>query len=154
MGRSLGLSGDGTSTRVIVLDSANRAAPKVVRQFDLSGSLMVSRRIGNAVHTVVADADSPSASYQTWPPDLDTCGTRESVVPAKFVPAAGRPYGPNATLAVSTPGGAQVESQLNISLFQGNWWVGHNGNWLGYYPGKCVNLTNARGCEAAWYGGL
>lgn len=69
-----------------------------------------------------------------------------------FVAAARRPYGPNATVAASTVGGKQYESHLNITLSQGNWWIGHNGNWLGYYPAAYFNLINARGCAASWYG--
>jgi hypothetical protein len=45
---------------------------------------MAARRIGTAVHTVVADGDAPSPVYSTWPEGLDTCGTLESVVRAKF----------------------------------------------------------------------
>ncbi|MBI5538329.1 MAG: beta-propeller domain-containing protein [Deltaproteobacteria bacterium] len=77
-------AGDGTATRILVYDISNRAAPKLTRQIDLSGSLMAARRIGNAVHTVVADGDAPAPAYATWPADLQTCGTPESVVRAKF----------------------------------------------------------------------
>jgi hypothetical protein len=77
-------AGDGTSTRITVLDISERARPRVVRQLELSGSLMASRRIGNAVHTVVADGDAEEALYETWPPDLPECGTREASVLAKF----------------------------------------------------------------------
>src|SRR5205823_1753636 len=55
-------AGDGTSTRIVVLDLADRAEPKIVRQIELSGSLMAARRIGGAVHTVVADADAPGVT--------------------------------------------------------------------------------------------
>jgi hypothetical protein len=77
-------AGDGTATRVLVYDVADRAAPKLARRIDLSGSLVASRRIGNAVHTVVADGDSATPSYSTWPTDLPECGTEEKVVRAKF----------------------------------------------------------------------
>jgi len=77
-------AGDGTSTSISVLDIADRARPRVVRKLELSGSLMTSRRIGNAVHTVVADGDEAEALYETWPLALPTCGTRESSVRAQF----------------------------------------------------------------------
>ena len=77
-------AGDGTATRISVFDVANRKEPKLVRQIDLSGSLMAARRIGNAVHTVVADGDSPVPAYSTWPEDLETCGTMEKVVREKL----------------------------------------------------------------------
>ncbi len=77
-------AGDGTGTRITVLDVKDRASPKVVREIELTGSLMTSRRIGNAVHTVVADGDPRAPTYASWPADLETCGTKESVVRAKF----------------------------------------------------------------------
>lgn len=79
-------AGDGTSTRISVIDLTSRAEPKVVRRIDLSGSLMASRRIANTVHTVVADGDAAQeqARFSTWPDGLETCGTPERVVRAKF----------------------------------------------------------------------
>lgn len=77
-------AGDGSSTRILVYDVSDRARPKLVRTLSLSGSLMASRRIGNAVHTVVADGDSPYPAYSSWPDGLSHCGTKESVVRAKF----------------------------------------------------------------------
>jgi hypothetical protein len=41
-----------------------------------------------------------------------------------------------AILPSSTPGGTQYEVQAQYSLYQGNWWVAINGNWIGYYPGS------------------
>ena len=49
-----------------------------MRELDLSGSLIAARRIGNAVHTVVADGDTPAPAYETWPADLEMCGTPEA----------------------------------------------------------------------------
>ncbi len=78
------VAGDGTSTRVHVLDITNRSAPKSIRQIDLTGSLIASRRIGTTVHTVVADGDTLNGEYETWPEDLEMCGTMEPIVAAKF----------------------------------------------------------------------
>ena len=77
-------AGDGSSTRIIVIDLHDRRAPRILRTLELSGSLMAARRIGNTIHTVVADGDSPFPAYETWPPELETCGTREPAVRAKF----------------------------------------------------------------------
>lgn len=81
-------AGDGSATKILVFDIANRARPRKLRQLELSGSLIAARRIDGAVHTVVADGDSPAPSYPTWPEGLNTCGTRESVVRAKFAQLA------------------------------------------------------------------
>lgn len=83
-GYDCAFAGDGTSTRITVIDLQTRTAPKVVRQIELTGSLMTSRRVGNVVHTVVADGDTQAPSYASWPSDLDTCGTPEKAVRAKF----------------------------------------------------------------------
>jgi hypothetical protein len=83
-GYDCAFAGDGTSTRIVVLDLGDRTAPKVARQIDLTGSLMAARRIGSAVHTVVADGDAPQAVYDTWPQGLDTCGNLEAGVKARF----------------------------------------------------------------------
>jgi hypothetical protein len=73
-------AGDGTATRIVVLDIADRSAPKVARTIDLSGSLMAARRTGSVVHTVVADNDAPGPRYSVWPPGMDMCGHTESAV--------------------------------------------------------------------------
>ncbi|WP_394836579.1 beta-propeller domain-containing protein [Pendulispora rubella] len=84
-GYDCAFAGDGTKTTITVYDVADRTAPKIVRQIDLSGSLMAARRIGNAVHTVVADGDSLAPSYATWPEDLGSCDEiSEKVAEAKF----------------------------------------------------------------------
>ena len=78
-------AGDGTATHISVLDVSDRTAPKTVREIALSGSLMASRRIGNTVHTVVADGDAGNNQlYETMPDDIDTCTTDWHVVMSKF----------------------------------------------------------------------
>ena len=78
-------AGDGTSTRINVLDVSNRNEPKLVRRIDFSGSLMASRRIGHTVHTVIADGDSiDKPLYNTQPDDIDPCHTDWKVVYSKF----------------------------------------------------------------------
>jgi threonine 3-dehydrogenase len=53
-GYDCAFAGDGTATRVTVLDLTDRSAPRVTRTLELTGSLMTARRVGNAVHTVHA----------------------------------------------------------------------------------------------------
>jgi hypothetical protein len=36
----------------------------------------------------------------------------------------------------STVGGDQWETEVTAKWWQGNWWVGSDGNWMGYYPGS------------------
>lgn len=75
--------GDGSSTRISVLDISDRSAPRVSRFIELSGSLLTSRRIGNAVHTVVSDGDAKEAPYSAWFDDLPECGVKDSAVRAR-----------------------------------------------------------------------
>jgi hypothetical protein len=76
--------GDGSQTKVVVLNIADRSHPSVIREIALSGSLIASRRIGTAVHVVVADGDSIAPSYATWVDDVPSCHGNEPVVRAKF----------------------------------------------------------------------
>lgn len=78
------VAGDGSSTTIHVFDVSDRTAPKSIRKIELSGSLIASRRIGNAVHTVVADGDSADGHYEVWPDELPMCGVAQAVVVAKL----------------------------------------------------------------------
>jgi hypothetical protein len=60
-------SGDGTATKLVVLDIADRKAPKKLRELLLSGSLLAARRIGDAVHTVVVDAPQGIEGLKSYP---------------------------------------------------------------------------------------
>ncbi|UQA59495.1 neprosin family prolyl endopeptidase [Polyangium aurulentum] len=69
-----------------------------------------------------------------------------------FVPVIGRPFGPGAVLFESTLGGQQIDSQFQILLHEGDWWIGHQGRWLGYYPGRLFDLMSTSACAVEWYG--
>jgi len=63
-----------------VLDISNRAAPRLVRTLELSGSLLAARRVGRVIHTVVSEGDTDTPEYETWPANLDRCGVKEAYV--------------------------------------------------------------------------
>src|SRR5690606_8123418 len=77
-------SGDGSATRILVLDLRDRVRPPAVRTPELSGSLIASRRIGKAVHTVVSDGDDQPPLYSTWPAGVPYCGLKEALMRARF----------------------------------------------------------------------
>ncbi|HVJ18065.1 MAG TPA: beta-propeller domain-containing protein, partial [Polyangiaceae bacterium] len=77
-------AGDGSTTSIVVLDVSNRSKPLETRRIELSGSLMAARRIGDAIHTVVADNDAAPPSYSVWPDDLPMCGVKESFVRSRL----------------------------------------------------------------------
>lgn len=83
-GYDCAFAGDASHTTITVFDVKDRAAPRATRTLELSGSLVAARRIGSTVHTVVSDGDATEGQYPTWPDDLDTCGTPEATVRAKF----------------------------------------------------------------------
>jgi hypothetical protein len=62
-------AGDGTETDITVFDITNRAAPSLLRTIHSSSSLIAARRIGDAVHTVLAEG-SRAPSFQTRPNGL------------------------------------------------------------------------------------
>jgi uncharacterized secreted protein with C-terminal beta-propeller domain len=78
-------AGDGSTTKVMVFNLASREKPVLTRSFELSGSLMAARRIGNTVHTVVADGDiEDHPPYETFPDGVQMCGTPHEVAVEKF----------------------------------------------------------------------
>ena len=66
-------TGDGTTTRALVFDISNRAAPRLERVVALPGSLIAGRRIGNTVHTVVTTNPDPFTGLSYFPEDANLC---------------------------------------------------------------------------------
>lgn len=65
--------GDGTHTQLLVYRITDRGHPQLERTVKLSGSLLAARRIGSAVHTVVADQALP-LSHRAAPDAMPQCG--------------------------------------------------------------------------------
>jgi hypothetical protein len=83
-GYDCSFSGDGSRTKILVYDLSRRTRPRLVRDIELSGSLLAARSIGNAVHTVVSDQIPRSTSrYPIWPDGLDPCAS-EAEAHARF----------------------------------------------------------------------
>lgn len=78
--------GDGSRTEVKVFDIRDRARPKVVRTFTLSGSLIAARRIEQTVHIVAADNDEPDPETTTYIDHLPVCRNKQNAerVRARF----------------------------------------------------------------------
>jgi hypothetical protein len=82
-----------------------------------------------------------------------------------FVQTAGAPFAPGATVSgpFSAIDGSQYEYQIETELFEGNWWVLANGNWIGYYPTQnstsvpaaqriTFDLIGSSACSTQWHG--
>lgn len=60
--------------------------------------------------------------------------------------------------AKSTPlsqfGSAQYVMSIKVQLWEGNWWVRINGQWIGYYPASLYSANGLRSQadRVAWYG--
>jgi uncharacterized secreted protein with C-terminal beta-propeller domain len=84
-------TGDGTQTKLMVFDIADRASPRLVREVDLAGSLISARRIEDAVHTVVTQGSTPYADLKTFP-EGDFCSYGGGEPPLHFKLAAQRAF--------------------------------------------------------------
>ena len=80
-------TGDGTQTKLMVFDIANRTAPQLVREVDLAGSLIAARRVDDAVHTIVTQGSSPFPTMKIRP-ETDLCSYGGGVPPLHFKLAA------------------------------------------------------------------
>ncbi len=78
-------TGDGSSTHVTVVDIRDRTRPRIEREYDLSGSFIAARKIGNAIHTVVYDGPiEERLNALTRPPQVDEgCLDRRDDLDAK-----------------------------------------------------------------------
>lgn len=85
-------TGDGTQTKIMVFDIADRAAPALVREVDLAGSLIAARRVDDAVHTVVTQGGSPFPALPTSPEGGDLCAYGDGPPPLHFRVAARRAF--------------------------------------------------------------
>lgn len=69
-GYDCSFTGDGYPLLVSVYDLSDVANPVLLRETRFSGSLLASRRIGDAVHVVVTAPEAVRPSYSTWPDGL------------------------------------------------------------------------------------
>ncbi|GMU61136.1 MAG: hypothetical protein AMXMBFR34_28990 [Myxococcaceae bacterium] len=74
-GYDCNFTGDGKPLLVSVFDLSDLANPRLIRETRFSGSLLASRRIGDAVHVVVTAPQAVRPQYATWPEGLPwSCG--------------------------------------------------------------------------------
>ena len=67
-------AGDGHELKVTIFDLTDRTDPQLVREIELSGSYINSRRIGEAIHTVVLFPGATFGGVRYWPEELgDYC---------------------------------------------------------------------------------
>jgi hypothetical protein len=85
-------TGDGTTTRALVFDISNRAAPELVRIVALPGSLIAGRRIGNTVHTVVTTNPDPFTGLEYFPDDAGLCDYQLDTPPLSYRARAKRAF--------------------------------------------------------------
>jgi hypothetical protein len=72
-------SGDGSPARITVLDVADPARPRVLREVTFNGSFLAARRIGSSVHAVLALPERTVPGVQYWP-SLSFCDGSTSAV--------------------------------------------------------------------------
>ncbi len=63
-------SGDGRALKITTLDISDKTRPEVVRETELNGSYLNSRRIGDIVHTVVTFPEIAISGLEYWPEEM------------------------------------------------------------------------------------
>ncbi len=76
--------GNGNAALIQLLDVSKREAPRLVREFEFSGSLLTSRRVGSLVHLAIVSANQEQEPQfeAGFPSEIPHCGIRESAVRA------------------------------------------------------------------------
>lgn len=131
-GYSCSFGGDGSPTTISIFDITDRANPVLLRTYASSSSLVAARRIGNAIHTVLAEGQPFSGvqgSYsggrteeeirraydeQLAHVDADIDARPIEVLIPSLTTDAGPP--PQHLFASTAPGGAAFTSVLSIDL--------------------------------------
>ena len=101
--------------------------------------------------------------YRTWRPHLFIYSTSDSGGAAgcydldcgRFVQVDSTVVLGGALAPVSAPGASQHEVEVSLLLWQGSWWLGVNGVWVGYYPGSLFDGAGlAYGADSLDFGGV
>ena len=117
-----------------------------------SGSGLQTEEVGWVVYPAMFNNDesshffifSTADGYATgcW---NNTCGDFVQVADSGLLGASFSNY--------STFGGTQYEFSAEYYLYQGNWWLGYQGTWVGYYPGsKYYGGQNTRNAQIIGFG--
>jgi hypothetical protein len=130
------------------------------------GQCAVARGSGSSKQTIEAGHQEFRDLYGDWVPHLfvfyttngyteqgDNEGGYNQDVDG-WVQYSGSIYPEALSSPLSTFGGAQFIMNLKWQLWQGNWWLRCNGNWIGYYPASLFSTTGLRNEaeKVAWYG--
>jgi hypothetical protein len=60
-------SGDGRALQITLLDISDRKAPTLLREIEINGSYLNSRRLGDIVHTVITAPAATVPEVRVWP---------------------------------------------------------------------------------------
>ncbi len=82
-GYNCDFTGDGKELKITVLDISDRSNPEIKREINFSGSYINSRRINDAVHSVILFPELTIEGIAYWPESLDRCWDYEKEAPSK-----------------------------------------------------------------------
>ena len=68
-------TGDGRELKLTILDLSEITHPSLLREMRFSGSYLNSRRIGNAIYSVIIFPEPHIERLQYWPDNVSYCGT-------------------------------------------------------------------------------
>ncbi len=69
-------TGDGRPSKITILDISDRSRPVVLRELVSSSSYVNARRVGAAIHTVLASRQGLFPAVQTWPQEIRSCDVK------------------------------------------------------------------------------
>ncbi len=126
------------------------------------GQLWVVAGGGSNLQTLEAGVQKFPNLYGDWSPHLFIYSTSDGYGPAgcynlmcsRFVQVDRSVVIAGSVSSVSSVGGPQHELEFTWVLHDGNWWLGVQNVWVGYYPGSLYNAAGlARGATAIDFGG-
>lgn len=120
------------------------------------GQIAMIRGSGNGMQTVEAGHQEYRDLYGDWVPHLFVFYTTNNYTSQGdnkggynrdvngWVQYSGSVYPGARSSPTSTPGGAQYNMFVKYQLWQGNWWLKCNANWIGYYPASLFSNSGLR----------
>ena len=120
------------------------------------GQIGVIRGSGNGRQTVEAGHQEYRDLYGDWVPHLFVFYTTNNYTDQGdnkggynrdvdgWVQYSSSVYPGAISSPLSTPGGAQYNMFIKYQLWQGNWWLKCNANWIGYYPASLFSTAGLR----------
>lgn len=120
------------------------------------GQIAIIRGSGNGMQTVEAGHQEYRDLYGDWVPHLFVFYTTNNYTSQGdnkggynrdvdgWIQYSSTVFPGAISSPLSSPGGAQYNMFIKYQLYQGNWWLRCNDNWIGYYPASLFSTSGLR----------